>query len=516
MRLGFKALLVALLALLAPLSAARAEWLEGTSPNFTFYGDMNEAEMQRYAERLEAFHGALRLITRASEPSRVTMYILPDLAEVQRLFGPNGRNIGGFYIPSNQGAMAFMPRRIQWGGANTVLFHEYAHHMLLSNVDQFLPGWASEGLAELFSTVRFAEDGTLTFGAPNADRGASVNAMDRMSIEELLTSDSRNLGDRRHQIYSRGWLLVHYLLLSGNRPGQFSRYIELINQGIPTMGAARQAFGELGRLDREFDVYRRAPRFNGFNVTRAQLGPPPRLTIRRLRPGEAAIMPYRIRSARGVDARIAASLVEPARRVAAQYPDDPFVYRTLAEIEYDARNLAQAEAAADRALQLDPQNVMAMAYKARVAGRRAAATPNNAAAWRDVRALIRRAIRTDPNNALALVLYYDSFVAAGERVPDDAMRGLLRAIVLVPQDSSSRIRLGYAQLRAGDAAGARHSLLTVGYNSHLPPTNPARRIVERIAAGDTAQAVLPIATEAGWDRLNEYAAPRGEGEQQGS
>src|SRR3546814_17793869 len=57
----------------------------------------------------------------------------------------------------------------------------------------------------------------------------------------------------------------------------------------------------------------------------------------------------RIRSARGVDKKMAAELVGEARPVAARYAGDAFVQRAMAEIEYDAENDAEAEAAADRA-----------------------------------------------------------------------------------------------------------------------------------------------------------------------
>src|SRR3546814_18337001 len=112
-----------------------------------------------------------------------------------------------------------------------------------------------------------------------------------------------------------------------------------------------------------------------------------KIGISRLSPGAAAIMPYRIRSARGVDEKMAAALVADARPVAASYPNDAFVQRTMAEIEYDAKNNAEAEAAADRALALDPKLVVAMIYKGRVLARRAAES-KQAADWKAARSWV--------------------------------------------------------------------------------------------------------------------------------
>jgi hypothetical protein len=508
---GF-AFLSFLLALVSFSAPARAAWIEGTTQHFTFYGDMSPDAMRRFAERLERYDAALRRITGAHESSRVDIYLLP-LGDVQTLHGPHSEGIYGFYQATAQNAYAFVALNDPSQGSQygirpiQVLFHEYAHHMLLGNVDQTMPGWANEGMAELFMTVQFGSDGSLTFGAPSLNRGFAVMAADRFSLQDLLLSDSRQLSpEQMDQKYGRGWLLVHYLLLSGNRPGQFARFITLLNQAVPVLDAARQAFGDLDQLNAEFDRYRNQTRFRGFRVTAEQLGPTPQVTIRPLRPGEAAIMPLRMRSVRGVDQRSAAQLVPPSRSIAAQYPDDLFVQRALAEMEWDANNLAQSEAAADRVLALEPSNVMGMVYKARVIGRRAYTT-NNAALWRDARSWILRANRLDSNFALPLELYYDSFIAAHEPPPEAAVNALLRAIVLVPQDSGLRLRLAVQRLRAGDLETTRRVIAPLAFSAHSRSDNPAMQMVTKIDAHEPVEAVLRIATAAHFDGVNDFYPP---------
>ena len=495
-----RGLILAFAALLGLTSPARAEWHEARTEHVTVYGDMSPDALRSYAERLELFDAALRRITSARETPRVTIYVLPSMADIRRLAG--GSSVAGFYTASAQSAQIFLSHADPSQGHSFgmrpahILFHEYAHHMLLSNVDEYLPGWANEGMAELFSTVRIDNEG-LTFGAPSLNRGFGANSMNRMSLEELLLSDSRRLSpEQNEQKYSRGWLLIHYLLLSGNRPGQFARYVTLLNQAVPVLDAARQAFGDLGALDREFDRYRRAPRFQGFRVTRAQLGGTPQVTTRRLQPGEAAIMPLRIESAAGVDAREAQALLGPARAVAARFPQDSYVQRALAEMEWDAGNLNEAEAAADRAIALDPNNLEAFGYKVRVLGRRAFTGNGGARGWREVRTWISRANRTNPNYALPLVQYYDTFIASGEPVTDVARNGLLRALILVPQDSSLRVRVAMDRLRAGDMASARRALAPIAFSAHSGPENPARKLIQMIDANETKEAILAAAAEA--------------------
>src|SRR3546814_20857147 len=96
---------------------------------------------------------------------------------------------------------------------------------------------------------------------------------------------------------------------------------------------------------------------------------------------------------------MAAELVGEARPVAARYAGDAFVQRAMAEIEYDAENDAEAEAAADRALALDPGLVPAMLYKGRVLARRAAKN-DRADDWTAARSWFIKANHADPAFAL--------------------------------------------------------------------------------------------------------------------
>src|SRR3546814_15851842 len=128
---------------------------------------------------------------------------------------------------------------------------------------------------------------------------------------------------------------------------------------------------------------------------------------------------------------MAAALVADARPVAASYPNDAFVQRTMAEIEYDAKNNAEAEAAADRALALDPKLVVAMIYKGRVLARRAAES-KQADDWTAARSWFLRANHADPDFALPPGLDYARFPRAGVSPSQGAVTPLMRATDLAP------------------------------------------------------------------------------------
>src|SRR5688500_14832570 len=87
------------------------------------------------------------------------------------------------------------------------------------------------------------------------------------------------------------------------------------------------------------------------------------ISVRKLRPGEAAMMPTIMESKVGVSTEEAQTLLPVARKIASAYPDDALGFAALAEAEFDAGNDDAAIAAADRAIAIDPQQIDAHIQK---------------------------------------------------------------------------------------------------------------------------------------------------------
>lgn len=477
---------------------ARADWIEARHPRFVIYGNMAPAKLQAFAEKVARFDAAIRLIATPEERAadaadRVTLYLVSDEYEVQRLYGKGGsRNVAGFYVPRYSGSIAVMPANVSDGDeyfdANFVLFHEYTHHVTLSSVAGFYPRWLSEGYAEFFATARIGRDGSVVLGSPNNARGYSIMTDTPIAMRELLNSDRMKPNDSRtDEVYARGWLLTHYLLVGRKRPAaQLNLYVNLVNQGVPSVEAGTQAFGDLRKLDSELNSYRQSPSFNGVRLKPEALKVEP-VTLRPLSAGEAAMMKLRIRSDRGVDEKEAAALVEPARAAAAPYPNQPWVQRVLAEIEYDAGNLDAAEAACDRALAADPKMVAALLYKGRIRARRALdAKDFSVATWKAVRDWYLQANRVDTDLPAAFVLYYQSFLISNQTPSKSAGQGIQRALMLVPQDSGVRWLVVRALLAEGDVATARAVLRPLAFAPH-GSSEAAQALLARLDAGLTPE-----------------------------
>jgi len=223
--------------------------------------------------------------------------------------------------------------------------------------------------------------------------------------------------------------------------------------------------------------------------------------MRPLGAAEAALMPIQMRSDYGAAPQRARMIAGRARDLAKAYPFEPFVQATLAEAEYDADNYAEAEAAADRAIATDPNNVHALIYKARVRMQRAK-TNSTPLDGKEVRSWLSKANRLDTENAEPLMLYYQSFAAAGERPTDTATKGLLYAMVLAPQDSRLRWMVVRQLLLDRKVEEARRALTPIAFDPHAGSARDrANLILTAIESGDFAQGVSVIETfQRDWKR----------------
>lgn len=495
-RLLFSA--VSAFAFVALAQPANAEWLEAKSTHFTVVGDVSQDVIKRRVERLERFDAMMRQIVPNSTVTNLPIMLVSNPGDVRRLQGDINSGVLAFFSPSPFGVFAVAPVSVgsDYGiSAETVLFHEYVHHMLMGSFDDVMPAWMNEGMAELFMNSRLESDGGITIGLGNEARGYSLNTISRWDVRRLFESDTRPTArDEIDQIYSKSWLLLHYLLFSGKRPGQFGKFVAELKRGTPQLKAAESAFGNLGKLDSELEFYRRRASLPAVRIAPAQLKADTASTVRELGPDVAAIMPLRLQSMVGVTDKTAREVLAKGQPIGAQYPNSAFVQRALAEMNFDARNYDQADAAIDRALAAEPNNVSALTYKGYLLGNRAR-REGRADLWKPARALILKANRLDPNNALPFALFFDSFPASGAQPPKDAVDGLMRAIVLQPSYLDLRVRVGMYLLTVGDVQQAREVLAPVAFAPHSNPDKPLAKLIAEIDKGTRGDALRAKITE---------------------
>lgn len=500
MRPGF---VIMAAAMLAPVAPARAEWLQATSKHFIVYANGDAGTVRRQAEDLERFDSVFRYFQtvperREDESNKLTVYVVASGSAVRRLYGDSSRNVGGFYEGRASGSVAFTPARGSTGDARSrdepriVLFHEYAHHLLLGNYEAAYPAWFSEGYAEFLSTVRFDKD-VFWIGAPAQHRAYTLHLGASLPAERLFAANMRNLSQEQvSSLYARGWLLTHYIETDQTRRQQFGAYLTALNAGKPSVEAARAAFGDLRQLDKEMNARMNAAKLPAYRIPNERL-PKPVVAIRPLRPGEKAMIELRMRSDRGVNRTTAQPILAEALPIGERYPDDPVVQGWLAEMALDAGRYDLAEAAADRALAADPRSSQALVYKGQAHLRRAReAKVKDPAVWQEARSWLLKANKVDADDAYTLMLYYSSFGMAGVPATANAKAALARAHELVPQDPGLSFAYARQALIDGKLDEARVALRPLAYSAHAAPDNPAARLLAMLDARQAGKAAVEM------------------------
>jgi hypothetical protein len=286
--------------LLAAVSAtARAEWREATTAHFIVYGEDSPERLEAAAMNLERYDHLLRLALELPQESatKLKVYLLKNRDEVQRSMGYGvGTGVAGYYQSATRGSIA-VGTRLTAGNmddidSQSVLFHEYAHHLLLQHSGAFYPWWYSEGFAEYYGTARVVSDTVIEVGLPARHRATTFTFATWLPLEKLLSARTYEDIDRQvWNLYAEGWLLVHYLDNTPERAGQLRRYLAAVNAGVDLATARDQAFGPKAEaLNKELRSYSRKNKLDALRVTfDAPVGGA--AALRTLRPAEAALLP---------------------------------------------------------------------------------------------------------------------------------------------------------------------------------------------------------------------------------
>ncbi|HXS50059.1 MAG TPA: hypothetical protein VN713_08025 [Sphingomicrobium sp.] len=487
-------------AILIEATQAQASWFEAKSKHFIIDGDVDPQELTDYAKKLERFDQAVRIARGMGDPQltdagRLRIYFMRNADEWRRL--TEGDDALGEYGSSAAGSFAFVQKmkgdRPGDFNSDLLLFHEYAHHMMFENWAAAMPTWVAEGFAEFFSTAKINDDGTVVLGSAADQRSIGVYGLHHdYPLSDMLSDRGGWLTGRQVDIiYSRGWLLTHYLTFEPSRRGQLDKYLSGIQSGESARQAAEVAFGDIGKLDDELDRYANQKSLPGvvIHTDAAKIGS---IAVAPLPPGTAALTPVQLRLNYGVSPADERFVAGEARRLASDFPSDPFAQSTLAQAEYVAGYYSAAEAAADRAHAADPTYVHALIYKGRAEMQLARANPATAD-WKAIRGWFARANHADTENAEPLMLYYESFAAAGQKPTESAVKGLIYALVLAPQDQRLRWMAARQLLADGKVTDARQALGPIANDPHGGVgRGKARDVLAAIEAGDNTKAASVI------------------------
>ena len=486
-------------------SAASAEWHEARTNHFIIYSDDSKADTVAFAERLERFDNALRVMQNlpASQPvpdvNKVVVYRYGDTRTIGQLAGSAG--VAGFYIPRAAYPVAFTPARAYVNSGSrervddrsqmkpeVVLFHEYTHHFMLNTFHTTYPSWYVEGFAEANSTIELRPDGSFMVGRPANHRSFELFEMQQLHVAKLLDPAFKyEKVEDVVQKYSVGWLLTHYMTFGKARQGQVATYLKLLSDGKPGLDAAKEAFGDLNKLNAELTKYKTS------NLPAVEVTPPnyqpPKVTIRALDPAEAKLMGDRILVSRGISRSKARSMAPGLLRAAAAEPANLQLQLLAAEAGLDAQDFTGATQAADRALGINPKSTDAMIFKAR-----AMVEPKEGPAdrFKMARTWLVKARNIDKADPRPLIDYYMSYRRAPERtIPEAAAIALEDAYDMARHDYYFRMILTRQLLEENRPKPAAQVLapLAFSFDGRDQEKNYMGKAMARLQANDTPGAL---------------------------
>jgi hypothetical protein len=341
---GMSFRLAALLSLsFSVASGAVAPWSVARSRHFEIYSHRGPAEARAALAWLEQLrqtvtrHFGLHL----RDDTPITVFGFSSTAEYEpyRLRA----TVDAYYVGAGERDYIVMPTLAAENFPTAA--HEYAH-LALHAAGAHLPPWLSEGLADVFSTIRFPTRGAQLAGEPTG-RVRTLRTRAWLPLTTLLSlapdAPVRNTRDGSEIFYAQSWALVEMLLASPPYAPRFGQLLSaLAKPGASSADALETIFARplaSIRSDLETWVRRRKPE-------PIMLGEPPQVASSAIEMAEASNLKVQLLLA-GV--LLAAEDLDAAeavyREVAPQAPRDPSMLAGLASI-------AAARGKADESLTL--------------------------------------------------------------------------------------------------------------------------------------------------------------------
>lgn len=491
--------------LAAPAAASDNDiWNKAETAHFTIYSAGEEEDLVAFARNLEKFDGLLRFWFQKPDrqvADKIEIFLLDNQKQVGKLL--DRRSVAGYYSPRIEGSHAVAHRgrggRRDLSGQR-ILFHEYAHHFMMSEFDRPTPAWLIEGFAEFLATTEFNDDGSWTFGKPASHRGRELRYYDDPQIERLL-----KWPDEEMKIitgfYGWSWALTHMLYTAPDQGARITAYTDRLAAGEDTLEAAEAVFGDLGKLEQALRNHVRRSKID-YSISSEPFPWIEGVEVSPLTPGQSHLLELRLRRLGGADLEklvpdlesfastdgfAADALTELALAHYAMESRERFEHKRDHEDDPDYEELrgpwfVEAERHADRALAVDAQHVRANILKGRILlGRLEAKVEDGEKVsreeWRKARKFIQIANRADPSNTEALYRLAHSYTQE-QRESAAMFDAYGAAYVRAPQTRPFRLSLAYDLARIGRYDEALKLLEMLANDPHFP--KQGQQAVKRI------------------------------------
>jgi hypothetical protein len=384
-----------------------------------------------------------------------------------------------------------------------LLYSAFAQHFIQTYDPVAFPRWYLDGIGALFSTVAVRDKGAIDYAAPPENYQQAIRSYGDLNVGDVLTgryldADPKKIGWTPYH----AWLLTHFFVFSDLKPErrkQFRDYMMAIHRGEP-MAEAAKIFGNMGMLQREVTKYVVADKRQA--RTEPPQAPIPDPVITTLSLSSAALVEARVElgarlavlpadagsatnAATPTQAQLREGWIAQLRDTVARLPYDADAASFAAEAECRADQASECLADAERMLASSPDDVRALTWKGVALTDQAVvgSAADRSVKLAEARRTIERAIQIDGQAPLPLIAYFQSFTKAGEKVPDQALAGMVKVIRSVPAAPAPRLYLAEELVRQGKVDLARRVVSAVLYGGYDSPEKTAARALFPPASG---------------------------------
>jgi len=434
------------LALLLTASAVLAKeagesWVEVRSPHFVVLTDSSEKQARHVAgqfERMrEVFHTAFpKAHVDPAEP--IIVIALRDKKAFQALepeayLAKGQLELAGLFLRAPEKNYVLLRLDAQGEHPYAVVYHEYTH-LLLSDVETWLPLWLNEGLAQFFQNTEIHEKDAEA-GEPSRENLMLLRQNKLIPIETLLAVDVKSPYYHEEEkgsiFYAESWALVHMLRVADEtlHTQRLPAYVEMVSRHVDPVTAGERAFGDLPQLEKALEMYISRSAFLYMKITVPQDVNEASFQAKTvpLIDADAVRADFLAYNGRDKDAR---ALLDT---VLQQDPKNVSAHETMGYLEGRAGNLEAARKWYEQAVQLDSESYLAHYYYAAISMQSGAAVPPD-----QIEASLQEAIKLNPKFAPsydALAMFYGMH----HENLDEAHLMSLRAAALDPGNLGFRL-----------------------------------------------------------------------------
>jgi tetratricopeptide (TPR) repeat protein len=347
-------------------------WVEVRSPHFIVMTDSSAKQATHLADQFERMRAVLHTLfpnAKVDAPAPILVIAMKDQKGFRALepadYLAKGKlNLAGYFLQGTEKNYILLRLDAQQEHPFATVYHEYTH-FAFSDSQPPLPIWLNEGIAEFFQNTDI-HDKDIALGQPSVDDVLYLRQNRLIPLPVLFAVDhdspyyhEENKGSI---FYAESWALVHYIVITDQQQHQdrIAAYARLLAQGQDSVSAATQAFGDLGKLQRDLDYYIHVGNYRYFRM------PTPKTP-------DAASFQIATVSATDADARRAEFLAYNGRAADARTlldavlkedPNNAVACETLGFMALHEHDMEGARKWLSRAVKLDSKSYLANYYYA--------------------------------------------------------------------------------------------------------------------------------------------------------